>query len=111
MGQKSADALIRKLEESAISTLEHIRDKNFKNETVEIDGKRFTNCSFDGCELKYCGGDVEFGPRCSMENSRPQFYGPARRTVLFLRAFGLLSFDPLAEERQGRPRNTSAADD
>ena len=108
---KHSGASLRRIEEGAISTLEHVRDKTFKNETVEIDGKRFTNCHFDGCELKYSGGDVEFGSCCSVENSRPQFSGPARRTVFFLWALGLLGFDPLAEQRKTWPRNASAADD
>lgn len=72
--------ILRKFEESAITTLEHVRGKEFRNETVEIDGKRFTSCSFDGCRLKYSGGDVEFGIGCNLENSRPIFFGSARRT-------------------------------
>src|SRR6185437_11602036 len=33
------DAFMNKLEETAITTLEHVRDKTFTNETVELDGK------------------------------------------------------------------------
>lgn len=108
---KAHNDFMRKMEASAISTLEHVRDRTFRNETVEIDGKRFTNCSFDGCVLKYSGGDVEFGPRCSVEDSRPRFADEARKTVLLLHALGLLTFDPLAEERKGWAGNSSAADD
>jgi len=82
---------LAKVEASTITTLEPVRDRNFKNEQVELDGKRFTNCNFDGCELLYRGGDVEFGPRCTMDNSRPRFVGPARRTVLFERSSPLQS--------------------
>lgn len=94
--------MIRKFEQTAISTLEHVQDKTFKNERVEIDGKRFTSCTFEGCELNYAGGDVEFGPGCSVENCRPQFSGPARRTVLLLHSLGLLSFNPLDEQANKR---------
>jgi hypothetical protein len=95
-------AFLRKLEKTCISTLEHVRDKVFLNERVEVDGKRFTNCTFNGCELIYAGGDVEFGPRCRVENCRPQFTGAARRTVLLLDSLGLLSFDPSKEEAKAQ---------
>ncbi|MGH9726590.1 MAG: hypothetical protein ACRD41_16140 [Candidatus Acidiferrales bacterium] len=95
--------LIRKLEETAITTLEHVCKKNFRNETVEIDGKRFTSCTFKGCSLSYSGGDVEFGSGCVVENSRPEFAGPARRTVLLLHALGLLSFNPQDEMAKNWP--------
>lgn len=93
-----------KLEDSAITTLEQVRDKTFKNETVEIDGKRFTNCEFYGCSLRYAGGDVEFGIRCDVENCRPQFTGPARRTVLLLHALRLLAFDPFDKDATAQVR-------
>lgn len=93
---------IRKWEQSAITTLEHVQDKHFKNETVEIDGKRFTSCTFESCMLRYSGGDMEFGPGCVVEgNSRPQFSGPAGRTVMLLHALGLLGFDPFEETKHG----------
>lgn len=95
----------RKLEDSSITTLEHIRDKTFENETVEIDGKRFTNCKFDGCSLLYAGGDVEFGLRCEVENCRPHFTGPARRTVLLLHALRLLAFDPFDKDARAQARS------
>jgi hypothetical protein len=91
---------IRKLEMTAISTLEPVHGRHFKNETVELDGKRFMSCSFDGCALNYSGGDVEFGPGCSAEHCRPIFSGPARRTVLLLRTLGLLAFDPDHEAKK-----------
>jgi hypothetical protein len=98
----SNQALIRKLEETAITPLEHVRDRAFKNERVEIDGKRFTSCTFHSCALVYAGGDTEFGAGCSVENCRPEFSGSARRTVLLLHALGLLSFNPLHEEAKQR---------
>jgi hypothetical protein len=91
----SIQAFARKMEETAISTLEHVRDRQFKNERVEIDGKRFTSCTFTDCDLVYSGGDVEFGPGCVVNDCRPEFSGPARRTVLLLHALGLLSFNPI----------------
>lgn len=95
-------AFLRKIEETAITTLEHVRNRHFKNERIEIDGKRFTSCTFDGCELIYAGGDVEFGSGCSVENCRPEFSGPARRTVLLLHSLGLLSFNPLDGQAKKR---------
>ena len=105
----SVQAFVRKMEETSISTLEHIRDKHFTNQRVEIDGKRFTSCTFKNCELIYSGGDVEFGLGCVVNDCRPEFSGPARRTVLLLHALGLLSFNPLDEEANGRPQKRSRA--
>ena len=31
------------------------RDKTFRNERVELDGKMFHNCEFDNCELVFTG--------------------------------------------------------
>lgn|GEM_PF-6716010 len=99
-------AFFRKIEETAITTLEHVRGKNFKNETVEIDGKRFTSCAFEDCALQYSGGDVEFGIGCALgANCRPRFSGPARRTVLLLHALGLLTFNPFDEEAEADKRS------
>lgn len=99
MGDIPANAL-QELERSAITTLEHVRGQHFKNEKVEIDGKRFTSCTFEDCELLYSGnGDVEIGIGCrSVHGFRPIFSGPAKRTVLLLHALGLLSYDPFAEK-------------
>lgn len=98
------------MEEAAISTLEHIRDKHFTNERVEIDGKRFTSCTFQNCTLVFAGGDVDFGAGCEVGSCRPEFSGPARRTVLLLHALGLLSFNPFDEEADSRsPQRSSAA--
>lgn len=106
--KKVPDAFMHKLEETAITTLEHVRDKTFKNETVELDGKRFTNCTFDGCVLKYSGGDTEIGSRCSTTGIRPRFTGAAWRTVLLLHAFGLLAYDPFAKEPNDWPQERTA---
>jgi hypothetical protein len=94
---ETARAFVKQAEETTLTTLEPVRGRRFKNENVEIDGKRFTDCTFDGCSLIYSGGDVEFGPGCVVENSRPQFFGSARRTLLLLHALGLLGFNPFED--------------
>jgi hypothetical protein len=98
----TARALVKQFEETTLTTLEPVQGKHFKNESVEIDGRRFTNCTFNGCTLIYFGGDVEFGPGCIVEDSRPRFAGPARRTVLLLHALKLLRFNPLEDEHETR---------
>lgn len=92
---------LRKIEISAITTLELVQGRQFKNESVEIDGKKFVSCTFDGCSLVYAGGDVEFGIGCTAQNCRPMFSGAAARTVRLLQVLGLLGFDP-DKEAQGR---------
>jgi hypothetical protein len=99
-----AQELIRKFELTAISTLEPIQDRHFKNETVDIDGRRFLSCSFENCLLNYSGGDVEFGPGCSAVDCRPIFSGPAGKTLRLLQVFGLLSFSP-DDESKDRTKN------
>ncbi|HXU20905.1 MAG TPA: hypothetical protein VN788_10025 [Verrucomicrobiae bacterium] len=104
------DANARKLEETAITTLDHVRNKNFRKEIVKLDGKKFSNCSFDRCILEYSGGDTEIGFRCSTTGIRPRFKGAAARTVRLLHALGLLSFDPFAESDEWPKQNATAAD-
>jgi hypothetical protein len=41
---------VRKFEVTAITTLEPIQDRHFKDETVELDGKKFMSCSFEGLQ-------------------------------------------------------------
>ncbi len=88
----------RKIEDTAITNLEVVQGRHFINESVELDGKKFCSCSFNGCCLNYAGGTVEFGAGCIVENCRPEFSGPARRTVLLLHALGLLGFSPFDDE-------------
>jgi hypothetical protein len=88
----------RKVEVTAISNLEVVQNRHFTDENVELYGKKFCSCSFNRCSLIYTGGTVEFGAGCIMENCKPEFSGPARRTVLLLHALGLLGFSPFDEE-------------
>jgi hypothetical protein len=101
-----ARAVVRKLEATVLSTLDPVADKFFENETVEIDGKRFTSCVFKGCVVRYSGGDVEFGPGCEIENSRPEFSGSARRPRLVLGCNGLMSLEPLEAKIKKPPKHT-----
>jgi len=40
-------------------TLPITAGKTFKNETVQIDGRRFENCKFIDCTIVYSGGPAE----------------------------------------------------
>src|SRR6202034_4068063 len=48
-------------------------------------------------------------PGCVVNDCRPEFSGPARRTVLLLHALGILSFDPFDAEADKRPLQRSSA--
>lgn len=72
--------------------------ETFRDETVELDGARFVDCTFEGCELVYSGGEV---PRRVEGNTfrdcRWRFEDAAGRTVRFMAAlYGGL--DDLGEE-------------
>lgn len=69
-----------------------IENKTFESETVFMDDKFFTNCTFSGCTLVFCGGDFGWDD-CRMGEPIPcilKFEGPASRTVAYLKAFGQL---------------------
>ena len=73
--------------------MEQIHNKLFADESVELDGKHFTRCTFTNCILEYHGGDIMFD-RTAMKGCRHVFYGNARQVVHYLQNMGLMPFDP-----------------
>lgn len=45
-----------------LSKLQKIYKGNFKNETIELDGKEFIDCTFERVTFHYMGGDFKIGP-------------------------------------------------
>jgi hypothetical protein len=38
--------------------------KTFTDEKVTVDGNQFVRCTFDGCQIIYCGGELPFIQEC-----------------------------------------------
>lgn len=63
--------------------------KNFRNETVQLDGNSFENCVFDDVVFNYAGGMVSFS-RCTFKRVLWAMDGDLGRG---LRTLGLLLAD------------------
>ena len=59
--------------------------RSFGAERVILDGGSFVECTFDGTTLVYFGGRIPEVDRCSLNNVRFEFEGPAKNTVELLR--------------------------
>jgi len=69
--------------------MEPVYNKTKSNETVVIDDHYFVRCTFNQCNIVYCGG--EFGwDQCQFTNCRISIQGAASRVVAFMNLFGLL---------------------
>ncbi len=66
--------------------MEEVTGRTFEDqETVETDGKSFTDCNFRSAVLVYRGGDHPYFDRCSFgPDVSWRFLGPALTTVQFL---------------------------
>jgi hypothetical protein len=69
-----------------------ISDRTIREQTVTIDGTEFRNCKFVGCRFSYSGGDFAIVD-CAAEGCSYDFFGPASRTIAFLRHLGVLPKD------------------
>jgi hypothetical protein len=60
------------------------KDKNFKNEKIDIDFNQFSNCQFDSCTLVFHGYGVIGMDGCSFINVNWTFDGAAAKTLQFM---------------------------
>ena len=63
--------------------------KVFHKETIRMDNKQFTNCTFEDCLLVYGGTHCEW-EQCTFQNCRVSLEGPANNTMQVLMGLGLL---------------------
>jgi hypothetical protein len=61
-------------------------NSTFSNMTVDLDGVSFRNCVFQGCALRYSGGEPPTMVDCNFYRSRFEFAGAASDTLSFMRA-------------------------
>ena len=59
--------------------------KDWDNATIEIDGNRYTQCSFKGCKLVYRGGGIPVFEGCKIDFCTWHWEDAALRTIGFLR--------------------------
>jgi len=60
-------------------------NKTFKDETVELDGNQYVDCSFQGCKLVYNGGGIPHFEGVKFEGGSFMFEKGAGNAVEFLR--------------------------
>lgn len=70
-----------------------IRNETIRDAELTVDGKTFDHCVLERCTLHYSGGSVVFD-HTVFRSCRYVFFGPARATVHFLEATGMLAGDP-----------------
>jgi hypothetical protein len=74
--------------------LDKIENRRYgPGERIELDGKSFSNCAFDGCEVIY-GGEQTFWRDATWRNCRFTLVGSASYTVQVLKAIGLSARPP-----------------
>lgn len=61
-----------------------VTNQTFANETVSVDGKTFTNCTFTNVILLFEGGDMPTFNDCRFSDVTLDFGGPAANTLEFL---------------------------
>lgn len=61
--------------------------KEFRGETVHIDGKAFVKCTFSKCRLIYSGGEMPIFNNCDMPDISFEFAGPAANTLKLLHTY------------------------
>jgi hypothetical protein len=70
----------------------------FSNQTVQIDGNTFTNCTFkNGCVLKFSGGSLTIQGGSIEPSCQFVLDGPAEATVKFLAALYNAGLHPQIE--------------
>ena len=68
--------------------MEHLENCYFgPGETIQLDGKSFTECTFDGCEVIYAGGETSW-ERTDWKNCHFTLVKAANFTVQVLKALG-----------------------
>ena len=59
--------------------------RDWDNETIEIDGNRYSQCTFKNCKLVYRGGDIPVFEGCKLDFCSWHWEDAAIRTIEFLR--------------------------
>jgi hypothetical protein len=73
--------------------LTEIKHKTFTDESVEMDGKWFSDCHFIRCTLHYQGGEYGWERTTMHPGCVWKFDGPALRTVALLHSLKFLNVD------------------
>ena len=91
-------------------------DKTFRQESIEIDGNSYTNCTFEECTLEYSGGVVPSFQDCVLVKTEFLFSHQAGNTLHFLRHMYHGGFAPIvdfmiADLKETPPRNKRVEDE
>lgn len=66
----------------------HYKDATFENQTIDLDGHAFEDCTFVNCTIRYRGNPYRLLGRWGRQNLKWEFRGAARRTIHILRDIG-----------------------
>lgn len=90
---------------------ELVADQKFGVESIDLGGRRFINCKFDGTELRVDGRPFDF-ENCKFERHRFSFDGPAAQTIAILSGmYQDPPFQPMIEDMFIRIRKGSVHGD
>jgi hypothetical protein len=60
-------------------------NKTFRDETVDLDGNQYFQCTFESCKLMYFGGLIPYFDSCAFGSSTFMFEKGAGNALEFLR--------------------------
>ena len=67
--------------------MQDVRGRSFTGgEQVQVDDTNFIECTFDGAQLRYAGGEMPSFQGCNIPNASWYFEGAALRTIQLLQA-------------------------
>lgn len=86
--------------------LEEHHGEKIEDQTIVLDGKHYTNCTFINCELVFRGGPTVFEGN-DLEETSFSFDGAAARTIRFLRGLNQTGGEPAVNDVIEVIRNSS----
>ena len=78
--------------------MRQIRDRTLQEETVVLDGHRFSNCHLVDCEIRYSGGAFVL-EGTSLTGCTFTFGGAAQRTLTMMRTLKLPFGDEFLDQQ------------
>lgn len=78
--------------------MEPVENQVFRDQSVEVDGKQFTKCTFRNVRLSYAGGALPAFVDCKFSNVSLEFTQGAANTIAFLSSLKGRGFDFAIEQ-------------
>ena len=65
--------------------LKHWKNRTFQNQTIDLDGNSYENCTFVNCKIRYAGGPYHLAGGFGRQDVNWEFHNAALRTIRLLR--------------------------